>query len=328
MTPAGRMTPDPLSSPEGPAVVCSNCAHDLTGLEPLRPCPGCGCVFDAPGEVTAARRWFAEEAWKPWKCLRESRIPVALWHALGDEDSRRIARRRRRLCLLLPCICAGILVLGGDQLERRLPMSVVWRPIGMPAATPLHQTSLVDAQRPFSGRRGSYDESDPIVPPLGAERTVESGPRGAWSPFTIRPHLPTSPRVLTLGLVPWLVSIFGFHTTSALLRRLVGCSGTRDTDAFVLEISTVIAPAYGFLLWIYLPLLVATAVAELTNGLYSWIGTATARGFTVIFGCWITISVFGWVAITRLTAYSRIWGATSTCRATWRRLRISSRSTI
>jgi hypothetical protein len=279
---------------------CFNCGYELTGLDLPHACPECGRIADPDAEIAAAQKWFAHEAWKPWAALRPSRIPLTIWHIPRDDQSRRIARQRRRWFLWIPAFLVTFLVLVAYQFESRAEAWLVTHPLSKPAS----RVQGTAVKRCF-GRVNTRFSSHRI----GADgvRVVEFD---EWEPWRFQPTRWLSHDAILHAFTPWFVFVPGYYRGAAVV-ALAAWTRHRQRRQHGHVVSSVLAPAYGAFLWSWFVLASAYGFVSFLGVL----GTSTSPVSEIMHGISVPglamLSLVGWRNLLTRERSGRIVGRSS-----------------
>lgn len=272
---------------------CFNCGYALRGLKLPHGCPECGRVADPELEVAAARRWFEKEAWKPWKCLFPFGMPLALWHALDDDRSRRIAIRRRRWCLWIPATATAVIVLLSHMLfEIESSVDLVARPISAPTAAPLGRTTGLAFLRPFDRGHHRYEfHNDHVTAPPGCFMNVEGH---QWRTIRLRPDSQAWAYALPAAFVSSKFAILGFVIPSIVIWAAVRYHKPGVSWAATLPAASVVAPALGVILWMWMPTLCYVGVEDIVRSGFPAQGRLATGLMYCLLATWVLLCCIAW----------------------------------
>lgn len=180
-------------------------------------------MADPQRQAEEARAWFA--SWRAWfgSFRRPSRLPPGLLYVLDDDRSRRIARRRVFIAIILPAILTLVTVMTGASFVIHKTGKSYYVDPKDPHRTQRSVEPLSHDERPFNFYlHGRLNLWGPGPPPTWeyVEEVTSSKAR-----FAPPPEL--DPFAVTAGTAPLLVLIFGYGTSALLLEIIMKRSRAR-----------------------------------------------------------------------------------------------------
>ena len=213
--------PDAVDQQSSP--FCFSCGYDLTGLDLPWACPECGCIADPEAQTENARRWFAgRRIW--WWLTRTSRIPPGVCYVLHDATSRRLARRRVIVGLLLPALLTSLIVVAGTTIAIEYDVKSWYYDPADPDRKPQHVSDDRETDRLFNFNLNLHITPQDLLypPPANWQKVKERTP--SWIVFYPPPQLDSFAAMWCM--FPW-VFLTGYAPCWFVLSTLARRAGRR-----------------------------------------------------------------------------------------------------